>query len=399
MGRRIIQATIAKLTPPKRGNRIEWDGEIPGLGLRITAGGARSFVLDYRIHGRKRRFTIGRYPEWTATAARDRALELRRGIREGIDPLEAREQDRAEPTMNELATAYMDYALVHKRPGSVRNDKGILANIVLPRLGSLRLTAITRQDIERLHAELRPTKYHANRLLALLSKMFNLAIERKWVAANPVKGISRFREHRRERWLSAEEMQRFIEALDSYHDQSAADALRLLLLTGSREQEALSADWSQFDLTRGVWTKPAHATKEKRTEHVPLSAPALELLRRMNSRNTTSPLFRGKNGPRVTIRKPFIAICRAAGLCDEYTIKGKRGRPLTRYRPTLRIHDLRHSFGSHLVSSGVSLEIVGKLLGHTQAATTKRYAHLQDEALRDATNRFGEIFKAASKEK
>jgi integrase len=113
------------------------------------------------------------------------------------------------------------------------------------------------------------------------------------------------------------------------------------------------------------------------------------------------PLFPGANGngkPRVTLRRPWVQICKAAGLSDVITLQGKR-RIITRPKPTLRIHDLRHSFASHLVSNGVSLHIVGKLLGHTQSQTTQRYAHVADQALRDASNRMGEIFRSASKGK
>lgn len=397
MAGRIVQRTILKLTAPKQGNRIEWDTEIPGFGVRITSAGVIAFVIDYRIAGRKRRFTIGRFPELTATAARERALGLRRGILDGHDPLEEREQDRSQPTMNELAADYLErHALPHKRPSSVRNDHQMIDNIIRPRLGSLRVTAVSQRDIESLLTAFKSVPYRANRTRSLLSKMFSLAIEWKWRLDNPVHGIPRFQEDRRERWLSREELRRFTQALDEYPDQNAADALRLLLLTGAREGEVLKAEWPQFSLPRGVWTKPSHHTKGKKEEHIPLSAPALELLKRMRPKNATGPLFPGANGrARVTIRRPWAQACKAAGLVEAQSVKGKR-RTITRYRPTFRIHDLRHSFASHLVSSGVSLHIVGKLLGHTQPQTTARYAHLQDEALRDATNRFGEIFKTAS---
>ncbi len=397
MERRIVQRTIGKLTAPEQGNRIEWDAEIPGFGVRITRAGVVAFVLDYRIHGRKRRYTIGRHPELTATAARERALQLRGRILDGHDPLEEREQDRSEPTLGELATQYLErYAITHKRPSSLRNDRQMLDTIVRPHIGALRLAAVGKRDIEALHASLKATPYRANRVLALLSKMFSLAIEWEWRADNPARGVPRFHEDRRERWLTVEEMQRFSEALDAYDDQNASNALRLLLLTGAREGEVLKADWTQFDLQRGIWTKPSHHTKQQRIEHVPLSGPALELLRAMKPK-ATGPLFPGANGnkARVTIRRPWVQACKAAGLAEAITLKGKR-RTITRYKPTVRIHDLRHSYASHLVSNGVSLQIVGKLLGHTQPQTTARYAHVSDEAQRDATNRFGEILKTAN---
>jgi integrase len=164
----------------------------------------------------------------------------------------------------------------------------------------------------------------------------------------------------------------------------------------------LKAEWKEFDLVREEWKKPSHHTKQKKEEHVPLSAPALQLLRSMRPRNASGPLFpkakdAGKEKHRVSLRRPWIQACKAAGLVEKLQIKGKRGRMLTRYRPTVRIHDLRHSFASHLVSSGVGLQIVGKLLGHVQASTTQRYAHLQDEALRSATNQLAKIIEFDAK--
>jgi integrase len=399
MAERITQRTIANLRLPTRANRILYDREIPGFGVRITPAGAVSFILNYRIRGRERRYTIGRHPELTAIAARERAMQLRVGLMDGCDPLEARQQDRLEPTVNELATEYLErHAATHKRASSVRNDRQMINNIIRPALGSLRLQAVGKRDLETLQASYKATPYRANRVLALLSKMFSLATEWEWITDNPARGIPRFHEDKRERWLTEQELHRFTKALDAYPDQNAADALRLLLLTGAREGEVLKADWPQFDLQRGVWTKPSHHTKEQKIEHVPLSAAALDLLRQMKRKaGATGPLFPGVNGkPRVTLRRPWVQICKAVGLSDVITLQGKR-RTITRSKPKVRIHDLRHSFASHLVSNGVSLHIVGKLLGHTQAQTTQRYAHVADQAMRDASNRMGEIFRTASK--
>jgi integrase len=418
LGRRIVQNTIKKMEAPESGNRIEWDSEIHGFGVRITAAGAVSFILDYRIHGRQRRFTIGRSPEWSPTAARDEVLDLRKGLAKGIDPMEERRKSRSEPTLGDLATDYLArYAEPNKRPTSLRNDRQMIEGIILDGLGKTRrLKAVGRRDIETLITSLKKTPYRANRTLSLLSKMFNLAIEWKWIMENPTKGVPRFQEDKRERWLSKKEIQRFREALDGYPDQNAANALRLLLLTGARSGEVLKAEWDHFDFTHEVWTKPSHHTKEKKTEHVPLSGVAISLLRSMLPENPVEqvgPLFpgfpemnrRGKRtdskeceGPRTTVRRPWIAACKAAGLAEPITRQGKRGT-VTRWKPTVRTHDLRHSYASHLVSNGASLEVVGKLLGHTQAQTTMRYAHLQDDSLRAATNRFSDIFSAVQEQR
>lgn len=399
MAEKITQRTIKTLITHERGTRIVWDSEIKGFGVRITEGGAVTFVLDYRVNGRQRRYKIGRHPEWTADAARAEAAELKPRIAKGYDPLEEREKSRREPTVEDLAADYMKrHAEVNKRASSIRNDQQMIDNIIKPRLGRLRVMAVGPRDIEALKASLRETPYRANRVLSLLSSMFAKSIEWKWRTENPVKGIQRYHEDRRERWLSEEEIEAFTTALDAYENQTAANALRLLLLTGARENEVLKAVWSQFDLKRAVWTKPSHHTKEKKTERIPLSNEALELLKAMNVPGAPGPLFPGKKKgtARVTIRRPWMQACKAAGLVETVQVQGKR-RMLTRYKPTLRIHDLRHSYASHLVSRGTGLQIVGKLLGHTQVATTARYAHVADKAMRDATNIFGGVFAGGSK--
>jgi integrase len=282
----------------------------------------------------------------------------------------------------------------------------MLKSIILPRLGKMRLKAIAKRDIEKLHSSLNrqdgkreATPYQANRVLGLLSAMFNYAIEQGMTASNPAHGIEKFPEEKRERFLTIEEMQKLREAIEGYSDVSAHNALLLLMLTGSREGEVLKAEWEQFDLARGVWTKPARSTKQKKIEHIPLSPAALKLLESMQTPGATGPLFPGRyGGARVSLTRPWRQVCKAAGLVDTTTAKGKR-RTITRYKPNLRIHDLRHNFASHLASKGVSLQIVGKLLGHSQIATTMRYSHLQDAALRDATGIFSTIYTDAATRK
>lgn len=396
--RKIGQRMIERLNPPKQGSRIEYDKEIPGFGIRVTGAGVKSFVLNYHVNGRERRITIGRWPEWSADAAREEALDLRKEINTGKDPLHERELKRAEGTVAELAKDYLErHAIPHKRQSSLRNDRQMLNNIILPRLGKLKVSAVGRRDIESLHHSFKATPYRANRVLSLLSTMFFLAGKWGMRADNPTKGIPRFHEDRRETWLTAEQLEKLEAALNSYPQQEAANVLRLLILTGSREGEVLGATWDQFDLQRGIWTKPSHHTKQKKIEHVPLSKAALLVLTPMAEQKTSPYLFPGKAKgtakARVSIRRPWVQVCKAADLAAEVRIPGKR-KELIRYKPTIRIHDLRHTYASHLVSRGTSLHIVGKLLGHTQAQTTQRYAHVADEALRSATNDFGKMMSA-----
>jgi integrase len=259
--------------------------------------------------------------------------------------------------------------------GRVGDDRAMLDNIILPKLGAKKVASIGRREIEAIQIAMTDRPYQANRVLSLLSKMFNLAVEWQWRPDNPAKGIERYEEQKRDRWLSDDEFRRLCTVLDDHLNTRAANAVRLQLLTGARLGEVLSSRKGDFDLQRGVWTKPSHQTKQKRTEHIPLSAQALVLIASMvETSDADSPfLFPGnKPGqPLSEIKKFWSAVMRKAGI--------------TNYRR----HDNRHTYASHLVSSGLCLEIVGRLLGHTTATTTKRYAHLADDPLRAATDKFG----------
>lgn len=188
-------------------------------------------------------------------------------------------------------------------------------------------------------------------------------------------GIEKYQEEKRDRWLDQEELDRFWEVLDRYPSHKMAYIFKLLLLTGARKGEVLNATWDQFDFEKGIWTKPSHLTKQKKKEYLPLSEKALEVLQTLQRLNIQhSPfLFPGRiaGQPVKEIQAFWNKVIKEATL------------------ENVRIHDLRHTHASHLVSSGLSLSIVGKLLGHTQASTTQRYAHLADESLRQAAELFG----------
>jgi integrase len=208
--------------------------------------------------------------------------------------------------------------------------------------------------------------------------MMSLAVAWGWRADHPVKGVPRFPEEKRDRWLDKEELSRLWSVLDSYTAQPSAFFFKLLLLTGARKSELLQASWDHFDLEKGVWTKPSSLTKQKKREYLPLSEGALAVLQQLKALNPDSPyLFPGvkQDRPMQNVQTFWRIALKKAGLAD------------------VRIHDLRHTHASHLVSSGLSLSIVGKLLGHTQAATTQRYAHLADESLRHATSLFDRKLK------
>lgn len=272
---KLTDGTIRKLAAPQSGNLITYDSDVRGFGIRITSKGARSFVLNYCFQGRERRYTIGAFPAWGTSAARKRAGELRQHIDAGHDPLQKRQAELAAPTVSDLCKRYLETHVPRKRPSSQKNDKSLIERVIRPQLGTVKVAAVRYADIEALHRKLAATPYQANRLLALVSKMFSLAIRWGWTASNPTQGVERYPEDRRERFLSPSELERLWQILALYEDQDVADAVRLLVLTGARRGEVLSARWDQIDLSNGVWTKPSSHTKQKKLHRAPLSRRAL----------------------------------------------------------------------------------------------------------------------------
>jgi integrase len=240
----------------------------------------------------------------------------------------------------------------------------------------MKVAAVKFADIQNLHYRVSRERgpYSANRTLALLSRIFNVAVRWEWRSNNPCKGVERNQEHKRQRYLSSEELAKFMAALAADPDQQAANILRLLLLTGARKSEVLTAKWADVNLKAGIWTKPHTHTKQKSEHRIPLSAPARILLRDIE--RSSEYVFPGRSGcHRIKVEDAWQRVRRAAGLTG------------------IRIHDLRHSYASHLASAGIGLHTIGALLGHSNPKTTHRYAHLMDDPLREATERAGAIIE------
>jgi integrase len=393
---KLTDSFVRSAKPPagERNQVIHYDSEVKGFGVRVTRFGARAFILNYRARGVERRYTIGSYPDWKVATAREEAKRLKRLVDQGRDPMGERYEERAAPTVNDLVDRYLSEHAPRKRERSRRDDQSMIAQWIKPELGNRKVADVRHEDIERLHRKVtaRGTPTRANRVAALLSKMFSLAIRWEMRADNPAKGIERNAEKKRNRYLVGEELRRLIEALAAHPNQNAANAIRLLLLTGARRGEVLGASWDQFELDEGVWTKPSSHTKQKREHRIPLSAPARQLLGEMKAaadRRAAAvklepspflfPVQRPARSPRgshthlTDIKGSWRAICKLAGLSS------------------VRVHDLRHTYASVLASAGLSLPIIGALLGHTQPGTTQRYAHLFDDPLRQAAERVGAI--------
>jgi integrase len=371
MVQKLTDKAVRALVPPPTGNKIHYDSEIRGFGIRVTAAGARAFVLNYRRRsdGLERRYTIGQYPAWGVAMAREKAKELRRHIDNGGDPVGEHVEERGAPTVAALAERFLEEHAVKLRPHTQEDIRSMLNNDILPVLGRLKVGAVQFEHIERLHTKISArVPIRANRALALISKMFSLAIKWRMRADNPCRGIERNREHARRRYLTPEELARLLAALSGDPDQDAADAFRLLLLSGARKNEVMSATWDQFNLDSGYWRKPLAPTKSKGHSDVPLSMAAKQMLAaRAVTRDAASP--RVFDCDRNSLLRAWRRICRVAKINDA------------------RVHDLRHTHASRLASAGVGLHTIGTLLGHSNPKTTHRYAHLLDDPLRAATEK------------
>ncbi len=284
MAEKLSDKVVKTLESPPTGNRILYDEELKGFGIRVTSAGAKAFVLNYRAAGRERRLTIGSFPDWKVSAARTEAERLKRLVDQGQDPMGERHADRAAATIDTLADRFDAEHLVKRRPATQTDYRSILRLYIRPALGKIRVADVRHSDIERLHHRVAATApYRANRTVSVLSKMLSLAIKWEMRTDNPAKGIERAPEEKRERYLTAAEIARLGDALAAHPERATANAVRLLLLTGARRSEALAARWTEFDLVAGVWIKPSAHTKQKRDHRVPLSAPALLLLADMRA--------------------------------------------------------------------------------------------------------------------
>jgi integrase len=352
--------------------RFVWDDTLPGFGLVVRPTGRKAYVVQYRnAQKRTRRLVLGSHGVLTPDQARRLAAAKLAAAHSGRDPAEEMRATERALNVAELAERYIEEHIPKKKDSSAREDRRILDTYVLPTLGSRRLGDVTARDIAKFHLSMQFTPIMANRVLFLLSTLFNLA--ERWGlrehGENPCRYVQRFRERRRERFLSMEELQRLGKALAAVEREATASrvaiaAIRLLALTGARRGEILDLAWDHVDLARGTLHLPDSKTGEK---VILLDDHAVSLLQSLPK---TGPwVFPSSKKPGTAlhdIRKTWVRVL------DKAEIKG------------VRIHDLRHTHASVGAASGLSLPLIGGLLGHRRAATTERYAHLADHAQRAA---------------
>ena len=352
-----------------------WDDDIPGLGLRILPSGRKGYVVQYRAGRRSRRMSLGASTVLTCEQARTRAITIIAAAKNGQDPAAERDAGRKAITVKELSERFdREHISLRVKPSTAKEYRRNLERFILPALGRLTVTDITRADVAKFHHDLRHIPYQANRCLEVISKMFSLA--ELWGlrpdGSNPRKHIKKYPEEKRERFLSAAELRRVGEVLREMEVEgielpSAILAVRLLILTGCRLNEIMTLKWEHVDLVDNVLRLPDSKTGAK---VVHLGQPAIERLKATEQITDNPWVITGTlEGKRLSDLQPFWQRVRArAGLKD------------------VRIHDLRHTFASIAVASGQGLPMIGKLLGHTQVQTTARYADLAAEPVKTAAD-------------
>lgn len=361
------------------------DTEVAGLRIQVNRLGRKRFLLRYTFAGAKRSMKLGDYPLIDATQARQKALECRSQLARGIDPqVELRAEQQAALTLRAFVEQYyLPHAYATKR--SAKADESRLRLHILPEFGEQALNTISSYSLQEFHnrkkAQLCPAS--ANRMLEIIKRVYSLAIIWEQLDKNPAKGIRLHQENnRRQRYLSHDELRRFLAALDSEHNRSAADAFRFLLATGTRREETLQARWEHVDLEQRRLFLPH--TKSGKSRHVYLNDTALAILLQRPHIPGNPFVFAGKL-PGQGINNPSRAFKR---VLERAQIKG------------FRLHDLRHSAASLAINSGASLYEVQHLLGHASGSTTTaRYAHLSNDRMNQVSNQIAHILQAASASK
>ncbi len=351
-----------------------WDSTIKGFGIKVSKAGRKTFVYKFRSEdGRQRKRKIGDVGSMTPEQARKEAQRLSASLAFGKDIVKTKPTETDMMLVSAFCDMYLsDYARLHKKPKSVEDDERMIRLVVKPKLGWLLLKDVQRRDVAALHRNYHATPYKANRLVGLLSKMFNLAEEWDYRqdGSNPCRHIHKYKEIPRERFLSEDEIRHLSKIIDKaeyerFVSQSVINAIRLLMMTGCRLSEITTLKWEYIDFQKSCIKLPDSKSGKKT---VWLGKNALEYIEGIERKPNNPYVITGqrKGSYLINIQKPWRALRGLAGLDD------------------VRIHDLRHTFASLAVSQNLSLTIVGALLGHKSSKSTERYAHLYTDVMEQA---------------
>lgn len=361
----------AAICPPGRKRRDFWDTAVSGFVLECHASGTKTYTYRYQDqYGRQCQRKIGGYADLTFAQAQKIARKLRAEVVMGGDPAARKAEKKAVPTYRELADQQLAFAKTYqKRPG---NTEAVLRVHILPKWANKRLDEITTPEVAKWLGELRErglAPATVEKIRITFNRSFELALkwQTKGVQHNPVRGIPRPKyNNARDRFLSSEEAAALLTACSASINPQLRNIVGLLLLTGARKRELLDSKWEHVNLDRRVWFIPTSKTGKAR--HVPLSQPALDLIRQLPRFDKCPWLLPNPKTrkPYTDIKHPWETAREAAGLDG------------------LHLHDLRHSAASFMINAGIDLFAVGRILGHADHQSTMRYSHLANETLMQA---------------
>jgi len=388
------KTTLAKVRTPATGETIVHDAKTSGLVFRVRATGSRGFYFYRKIRGRPVRLKLGDFPETTVENARKAAVATMASYNKGDDPAAKRRDERGEKTVGGLWKAYQrDHLEPRCSPKTLANETALFDKH-LATLKTRKLSDVTPAAIKSLHTKIgKAAPTSANRSIQLLRRLYNYAARHNgYTGRIPTTGVELYREHSRERFLSADELPRFLAACDA-EGQPWADFFRMALATGARRSNIQAMRWDAIDAKAGTWTIPGSESKNGRDMTVPLTAPALDIIKRRKAEQAKAKLDRTKTSPFVfpALRdkggdghlsqpaRPFARVCKRA------KIKG------------VTIHDLRRTAGAFLAASGASLPVIGKALGHADLRATQIYARLDLDPVRAAMDKAAKMMGGDAK--
>lgn len=376
---------------------VRYDDKLAGFGVRVMPSGRRFYFVRYRNkYGRSRWFTIGEHGKITVAAARTRAKQIFQAVVDGADPSSEREAFRAAPTVNDLLDRYIaDHVEQRNRPTTQASFKGVVERDIRPALGPLKVAAVTRQDVDKLHRAKAATPRQANLIVAICSRAFSLAElwEMRPEGSNPCSKIERYPENHRERFLSADELARLGATLRqaetvglpwktggrTLYRRVTTAAIELLLFTGCRLSEVLSLRWEQVDFTAGTIALPA--TKSGRPQFVTMNAAARQVLKELKAARASEWVLPSVSSSVRPISKGGLEAAwhrlRVAAQLED-----------------VRLHDLRHTVGTYAGQSGANAFLVRDLLRHKNLAMTGRYVNRSDDPVRTLSDQVGERIAA-----
>lgn len=363
---KLTQRSVAALKPGEKVYRVQ-DADLKSLHVTVRPKGSKTFYLIKQVAGRRVEAKLGAFPELTVEAAREICRERYQKMIAGEEVRESRGGRDGELTLEQLFGEYLErYAKKQKK--SWKGDEELFQLHLTP-IQKRRLSAVTPKMIQLRHDEVsKSAPVQANRILALVSKMFSWAGSSPiglYKGENPAKGVKRNSEKSRERFILPHELKLFFEALDQINE-TARDYILTSLYTGQRSGNIKEMSWEQLDLPTSVWRIPR--TKNGESQTVPLLPDVVEILERRQAKAVGPYVFPGRDPqkPITSIKTAWEKLRRITGLND------------------LRIHDLRRTMGSWQAGNNIPLHTIGGTLGHKTASATAIYARLQVDPVRNA---------------